>query len=303
MILAGAALGCDDSTLRPIAYLDEGDDSEASTGGSDTRGGSGGLRATGGRVATGGAGGTAGATGQEPETGGVPATGGASETGGSSGSGGVAGTGGALRSCRFTPNDLGTVFASENDCGVQGSWYSYDDCDPNDPNEPCATVRTPDAENEFPPDEAGRMCTSGSTLAVENEADQGVHWGAGIGLKLNEGLNGEPKGTLGDLDVTIIGFGFTVNGRAVPDTLKVTFPTEATIDRAHGVELSPEPSGAHRVMLVDAEQPTWVPPTERLDLEPTQVTAIQFQIQSQIDARIEFDFCIEGLTALYRPKP
>ncbi|MBN1605308.1 MAG: hypothetical protein JW940_01670 [Polyangiaceae bacterium] len=320
MTLTGAVLGCSGGGAHPIIL----DEVPYQSGGSETGGGPGGAsEQTGGTLATGGTvetGGTGAVAGQEPGTGGMPGTGGASETGGSretggssegggrgeggggetAGSTGTGGWGGELGECPLMPNDQGTVAASSNICGIQGSWYEYSDCThPDDPNV-CSTVIEPQP-GSFPNTD-GVMCTSGSTVTLAAEGDRATKWGAGIGLKLNQAPESAFEGSIRDLPVTIVGFRFTVSVRndvLLPQDFIVNFRTPDNVNKTDLVELSDSP-GSQRVMFSEAHPPTWA--TNPAPFDPRQVVAIQFLVQSQVGEAIPFDYCISDLTALYQPR-
>jgi hypothetical protein len=310
LTLTGAALGCSGGGAHPIVQDEAIPYQGDSTGGSET----GGTEATGGTVETGGNGGMAGqetATGGVPGTGGVSETGGRSETGGSSqagahGEGGAAGSaetggaGGEPLECPLMPNDQGTVAASSNLCGIQGSWYEYHDCTNRDDPTVCSTVNEPQP-GSFPNTD-GVMCTSGSTVALAAEGERATKWGAGIGVKLNQAPESAFEGSIRDLPVTIVGFSFTVSVRndvPLPLDFIVNFRTPDNVNKTDLVELSDAP-GTQTVMFSEAHPPTWA--SNPAPFLPNQVVAIQFLVQSQVGEAVPFDYCISGLAALYRPK-
>lgn len=254
---------------------------EAETGGSEVGTGGDVVEPTGGSPPTGGAAGS-------PETGGTVGSGGTGATGGSS-------TGGATSECPLLPNDLGSVFAADNVCGIQGVWYKYNDCQGGYYSPPACTKHDAPASGQFE-NINGIMCTSGTTAVPVDAYDQTIKWGAGIGLQLNQEL------PIGDLPKKIEGFRFTVSGPTLPPELRVNFRTQDTVTREHFKALTNLTDGAeYQVLFTEAEQGSWV--TLREALDATEVDAIQFQVPTFVGEAIPFDFCIGNLTALYTEWP
>jgi hypothetical protein len=238
--------------------------------------------------------GSGGQTQQSPGTGGAQTPkGGATGTGGSS-STTTTTTPPGNGSCLLTPTaDTGWIDAATNDCQIQGAWYSYNDCNtsPGD----CTTDQIPAVGGDGFPNTGGKMCTSGTTVAI-NEAYE-TKWGAGIGLNLNQPGGDDTKNPIGTLPKTVKGFRFTLSGTKFPKELRVTFPTATTEKTGHFKKLSSVTPGEYTVLFTEAAQGDWV--KTPVDLVPGEVNAIQFQICAENTAAAPFDFCVENLTALY----
>lgn len=151
-----------------------------------------------------GAGGTAGTgggsvSGGTAGTGGDPVVGGTAGTGGGSGSGGTAGTGGGGSACDAVGyiNDQGKVCADGNSFGIQGSWYAF------------ADGATSDQSGN--PYSEGSYCLAGEALG---DGDYGAHWGAGIGLDLNNSTGAESDKSPYDWNGKITGFRIRLEGEA-----------------------------------------------------------------------------------------
>jgi hypothetical protein len=197
-------------------------------------------------------------------------------------------------SCPLTPTaDTGWIDGATNDCKVQGAWYSYNDCktSPGD----CTTDQEPTVGGDGFPNTGGKMCTKGTTVAIGTDYE--TKWGAGIGLNLNQPGGDDAKNPIGTLPKAIKGFSFKLSGTTFPKELRVTFPTAATAETGHFKRLDNPKEGAYTVLFTEAAQGKWV--TSPVDLVPGDVNAIQFQICAESAAAAPFDFCVEGLTALY----
>ena len=205
---------------------------------------------------------------------------------------------GGITECVLTPQADGWVESQSNPCGVQGSWYSYNDCNdsPDCTRGPNGEPTQTPGEGSFP-NEGGRMCTEGVTAVPANEDEMSVKWGAGIALHLNEDEDGNPR-PVGDLGIDLIGFRFTVEHlpEKSDDRLRVNFPTADTDPNAHYVSLHSD--GTYNVHLDSDEirQGDWV--VEKTPLDPATIEAVQFQVPTEIGEAIDFDFCVSGLTVL-----
>jgi hypothetical protein len=250
-VLAVAPTACSDS--NGTAPDDTG---STSTGGSTT--------------STGGAGGSSGST---------TTTGGAS-SGGSTASG---------NSVPITPDPTGWVEGRTNVVGIQGAWYSYNDCttSPGD----CTMNQIP-VEGSFD-NVGGKMCTSGTTAAVADQMEFSLKWGAGIGLDLNNSGGTDAMKMPYDADAAgVVGFSFTISGTDATG-LRFNITSVAAGDNSHFVSAA---MGENTVMFSDAMQGSWV--TTKTPLDTTQLLAIQFQIPSVLNQSVAFDFCVENLAAI-----
>jgi hypothetical protein len=218
-------------------------------------------------------------------------------TAGTGGTQGIPGTGGdtslpppggGTATDALIPDPTGWIDATTNDLGIQGPWYSYNDC--KDSPGACTMNQVP-AEGEFP-NTGGSMCTSGTTAVVAAEAEFSAKWGAGIALDLNN--SGGTTGVKQPYDAAshgVVGFSFTITGTA--PGLRVNFPTPASAEGSHFIAGKP---GANSALFATAKQGSWVMP--KSDIDPSQVLSIQFQIPSVMGSAVEFDFCVENLAPL-----
>jgi len=188
----------------------------------------------------------------------------------------------------LTPNATGWVDAGMNTLGIQGPWYSYNDC--KDSPADCTLNQTP-PEGVFA-NVGGKMCTKGTTALVKAEPEFSTKWGAGIALDLNNaGGVGAVKMPYNASSKGVLGFSFTLTGTA--PGMRVNLPTPATSTASHFVV---GVTGSNMVLFSQAMQGSWV--TTRTTLDASQVMSIQFQIPSTMTAPVAFDFCIENLKAI-----
>jgi hypothetical protein len=239
-----------------------------------------------------------------------------------------------LAECRLSASIDGWVEGTQNDCGIQGSWYSYNDCpsdaSPDAPTE-CTQGQQPgkgDFENR-----QSWMCTCGTTAPAPTAQDQLTRWGAGIALDLNAERSGLTPHGIGEIEADrrkpLQGFSFRLVGTA--PGLRVNFPTPETKEAPHAMTVDLDaaaPSGTDATCLYDtllstntdsedaavatisqqslpatalfrdAKQDARIEAKDRMELDRGAVTSIQFYIPSSTEAA-RFNFCIGGLTALY----
>ena len=186
------------------------------------------------------------------------------------------------------PDDTGWVDVGGNSVGIQGAWYSYNDC--ADSPSACTLNHTPPTGSFA--NTGGKMCTKGTTVAVKAEADFSNQWGAGIALDLNNsgGATGQ-KLPYDAQAANVIGFFMNITGTA--PGLRINITSASTGDNSHFVN---GVVGANTVELTKAKQGSWV--TTKTPLNPAELLAIQFQIPTVMNRAVEFDFCVEGLAAL-----
>ena len=307
---------------KSVRYLDDdgtgGESGDSSTGG---RGGSGavdpfgGTSFTGGSFTggsftggsfTGGTGGTAGtiAVGGTSFTGGTSGTGGTIAIGGTSftgGTAGVVGTGGCPGHSTPPPVvywDLdGTIFANQNPYGINGGWYTFDDCaDANGAGLGC-TVRSPtligpDGARGWAVVGPQAICARGTAprvqLAPDGTPAYALQWGFGMGFSLNGGAPFNAS------NACIRGFVFELTGSA-PVTLRINVVTPKTIGVSHFTE-----TALSRSAFVDfgsVRQGDWV--LDPTPLDRTQITDIQFHVYTNEQAPTPFDFCVSYVYVLY----
>jgi hypothetical protein len=188
----------------------------------------------------------------------------------------------------LVPDQTGWVQGTDNSVGIQGAWYAYDDCT----NSPTNCTKNHQPPSGSFPNTGGKMCTSGTTVAVANQADFSTEWGAGIALDLNNsgGATGQ-KMPYNAQTNGVIGFFMNITGTA--PGLRINITSVPTGDNAHFVN---GVVGPNTVQFSDAKQGSWV--TTKMDLDTTQLLAIQFQIPSAMSKTVDFNFCVENLSAL-----
>lgn len=247
------------------------------------------------QLSTGGTGGTGGIPANVGAGGNTSVVGGGATQNGSGGSTTVAtGTSADNGTCLLTPTaDTGWVDATSNGCKIQGAWYSYNDCSTSPSS--CTTNQLPTVGGTGFPNTAGKMCTSGTTVAINGNSS--TIWGAGIGLNLNQPTESETKNPISTLPHLLKGFSFKLSGPTVPPTIRVSYPTAATTDTSHFKEVTA--AGDYTVLFTAAAQGEWVTGADAVALTAGDINAIQFQVVAAETAAVPFDFCIESLTALY----
>jgi len=209
-------------------------------------------------------------------------------SGASGGGGGAAPSG---NNVPLTVDPTGWVDKGGNTVGIQGPWYSYDDC--TDSPGMCTMNHTPGTGAFANTD--GKMCTKGTTFPVKAEADFSKEWGAGIALDLNN--SGGMDAMKLPFDATanhVIGFAMNITGTA--PGLRVNITSPAAGNDAHfknGIV------GANNVLFSAVMQGSWV--KTKTPLDQTKILAVQFQIPSVMGKAVDFDFCVEGLSAITSP--
>ena len=210
----------------------------------------------------------------------------------------------------IVPDPTGFVAAGSNAVGIVGAWYAYYDC--NDytyfnlgtpmPGANCSNVIAPMPGGMFAPTAGpaptpARMCTSGTTVPAVTEAgaEWQTHWGAGIGLDLNN-----PSGTKLDFDALaaaggpIRGFCVAISGNTIPQ-LHMNLPTDQNITDNWYFETVAK-AGVHEVLFSDASLKQLTATTTPFD--PSKLQSIQFLIPADPDVPVPWDFCIDQLTVL-----
>jgi hypothetical protein len=240
-----------------------------------------------------GSGGGPGAGGQavNPGTGGDttgPTGNGGTPTSSGTGGGGGGAAPAAGNTVPLTVDPTGWVDKGGNTVGIQGPWYSYDDC--TDSPGMCTMGHLP-GMGEFANTD-GKMCTEGTTFPVKAEADFSKQWGAGIALDLNN--SGGMDAMKLPFDATanhVIGFSMNITGMA--PGLRVNVTSVAAGNDAH---FKAGMVGANTVLFSAVQQGSWV--KTKTPLDPTKILAIQFQIPSVMGKAVAFKFCVENLAAI-----
>jgi len=297
---------------KSVLYV-EGDDS--STGGEPEPPPAGGRPGAGGTTGAGPAGGTFSggtAAGGGPFTGGT-FTGGAFSGGGVSnggtfprgGTGATPGTGGTPNLCADLPglpprhegivwDESGVIDASRNGFGVQGRWYSADDC--SSALGLACTIRDPAFTG--PDGQAGwdtrdtQACASGVAPRVGYKPDgtfaYSKQWGFLLGFTLNHGdaWNADER--------CVQGVEFNVTGTA-PGVLRVNLPTTTTQGVSHFYEV-PVP-GFISIPFSSFAQGSWV--TNPVPLDTSALTSLEFHVFTNASSATRFSFCVSDVRFLY----
>lgn len=206
----------------------------------------------------------------------------------------------SVEECLLVPDPRGSVWADENGCGIQGSWYMYNDCDLDSGRVDCTQWQIPEP-GEFEPGVDG-MCTQGLTAVVTDSTQITERWGAGIALDLNYNSTTGKQDPIGFITPPALlrGFRFRYLDRlgtlTEPQSVRVNLPTETTLEEPHFERLPG--TGEYLVLFTDEDlrQGSWV--EDRRPLDWRRITSIQFQVPNQVGSGIQFDYCISDLSAL-----
>jgi hypothetical protein len=227
-------------------------------------------------------------------------------TGGTGGTGGAGGSGGANPDAITWTAD-GWVDPMANSFGIQGPWYSYNDCMNAEPaGLPCTM---PETSMMGPDDKLGwtasveKICTKGVAPKVVNDSTgmpaYSLQWGAGIALDLNNA--GGEMDVKNDFNAVMAGVkGFMVDiitntTPPQPADVRVNIKTKATGDGSHFVTAI-LPAANLQVLFADAAQGSWVMPPSALTQEALE--SIQFQVYTNATAEKPFDFCVSNLRVI-----
>jgi hypothetical protein len=230
-------------------------------------------------------------------------SGGTGATGGSSGAGGTGGGGADA----ITWTDMAWVDGMANTYGIQGPWYSYNDCANAEPaNLPCTI---PDPALVGPDTKPGwsatavQICTKGTAPQVVNDSTgmpaYSLQWGAGLALDLNS--TGGDMAVKNDFNATAVGvkgfmFDIITSGTPPqPTDIRVNIKTKATGDNSHFVTAL-LPAANFQVLFADALQGSWVMPTSALTQDA--IESIQFQVYTNATAAKPFDFCVSNMRVI-----
>src|SRR5262249_36572851 len=138
------------------------------------------------------------------------------------------------------------------------------------------------------PNTGGKMCTSGTTVAVTNEANFSKQWRAGIALDLNNtgGMNSQ-KLPHNAQAPNVIGLSLDITGTAHGLRINIT-----SVHAGNDSHFVTGVVGSNTVELSKVKQGSWV--MTKTPLDTTQLLAIQFQIPTQMNKAAAFDFCVEN---------
>jgi hypothetical protein len=242
---------------------------------------------------------------------------------GGTGTGTGAGTGGLvfdttpLPGVNLMPNAEGFMKTGDNELGIQGAWYSFG----------CAgAVFEPKEGSRF--DNPGRMCFKGTAPMVtdkdgDGNLDYSTIWGAGIGFDLCAESE-EEAGDAGvtdagvlpakhplsdcpynpDLATKLIGVAVRVRGVVNAAELRVQFNEGDNVANSY-YKVTPADVAAATVMKVEFEDPLvktyYNPKLKPGDTDANNVLAIQFMIPTNNAAPVDWDFCVEAISAITAP--
>ncbi len=220
-------------------------------------------------VGTGGS--VSGSGGSGAGTGGSGAgTGGASASSGGSSTntgGSTTGTGGGA-AC---PEDWGTTGEEAGITGFENIYHYFDEC--------YSTITTTATE--------GKICTSGSAAQVVDEMYSEI-WGAGVGVQ-------QTADAVFDLSA-YTGFKYTIE--TPPTALRVGVMMDGD-DNSYFTETVV--AGENTVFFNQLANGEWVDPAGTLDL--TKIRDIQWQVPSNGDEAVPFDFCVSGIELITDEAP
>lgn len=177
--------------------------------------------------------------------------------------------------------ESGWVLAECND-GIQGGWYCYDDgVNPSG----CEDDQVP-----FDAEQAG-MCLEGVTTLDEDF----VAWGAGLGLTLNDGLNGPQPWNAAARN--IIGFKVVITGDSGGLSLRLAFTNSSDPDVIPPMVYLPGP-GEYEVHFDDVAVPDWDFRDPGALTDPTAIYDVQLEISGGV-RYVSYAFCLTELTPIY----
>jgi hypothetical protein len=225
------------------------------------------------------------------------------DSAGGTGSGGTGGTGNADA---IAWSADGWIEGTENAFGIQGPWYSYNDCmDAMAAGLPCTVpdpgLVGPDATTGWSTSTTA-VCTKGVAPKVDNDPATNMpayslQWGAGIAFDLaNEGGTNDVKNDFNADAAGIRGFIFDISSvGGAPPTVRVNYKTKATGNDSHFLEVT-LPVTNQEVPFSQALQGDWV--TTKSSLTTNALESIQFQVYTNATAAKPFDFCVSNIRAM-----
>jgi|GEM_PF-1277920 len=225
-----------------------------------------------------GAGGTG--SGGDTGTGGAPTSGGTG--GGNPTSGGTSGSGGSS-SCTAVGfiNERGRVCPSEATFGIDGNWYAFGD-----------GTTTTESGNPY---RDGAYCVTGEAPGDE---DYSAHWGAGIGLDLNNPEGGSDTKQPYSWEGVITGFRLRLQGEA-PAGARVHFVTDPEAGVSPFITATLGESVIYNV--AEAQVPLeWDVANAGQRVDGAPLYAVQIQAPGA-EAAGPIDLCITEFEPLYDP--
>jgi hypothetical protein len=300
-------LGCDGKTDPAEQGAAGAGGTSAGRGGSSSGGGgAGGKAGSSGRAGSGATGGTGTAGGGQAGSTSAGGTGGTAAGAGGSAGDAEGGEAGAPNDDTIRWDAGGFISAGSNAAGIQGSWFFETDCTGATlAGLPC-TVPNPALVG--PDMLAGwstnttRVCTKGIVPQVVNDPMTGmpayvIQWGARLGFELNAAGSGARQPFDAE-EQGISGFALDIVTQSTPPQpadVRINVVTTGTVDDPHFVQAL-LPAATLNVRLSDALQGTWV--TAPVVLDQSELTAITFQVYTNVVAPKPFDFCISNVRVL-----
>lgn len=186
------------------------------------------------------------------------------------------------------PTD-GWVAQSSNDIGIQGAFFTYPD------HSNVTTIA------ETPGESTTGYCVAGTAAQVMN-MDFGGTFGATAALNLSQQPGSEAVGAYDAAAHGVLGFGFDITGSTGGALRFVT--KQFGVHDGFCVNMVPECASDCSVefRLDELHQNCWLPGGPLPD--PQSLSALEWQITTNANAPVDFDFCIENLHAvLAEPTP
>jgi hypothetical protein len=225
---------------------------------------------------------------------------GGSDDGGGAGAGSGGGGGGGDT---VKWDAMGWIEGDNNPFGIEGPWYSYDDCVDAMAAGLSCTMREPsmtgsDSKTGWKVDE-NQVCAKGTAAAVANAQSYDKQWGFGIAFDLANAGGGATKMPYNATAQNIKGFSFNITGSA-PPKIRINV-TNAEVDNAAHFRQVDVPSGpaANQVVFTDTvnfKQGDWI--TARTTFDPTKIYAVQFQVFTDLNTAKPFDFCVSDFKVI-----
>jgi hypothetical protein len=176
------------------------------------------------------------------------------------------------------------VAASSNGVGIQGAFFTYPD------HSNITMIAATPGEST-----TGGYCVAGSVAQVMN-MDFGTTFGATAALNLSQQPGSDAVGAYNADEHGVVGFGFDIVGNT-GGVLRF-IAKQYTVHDGFCINMLPECATNCSVefMLKDMHQNCWaaggaLPNT-------TSLSALEWQVTSNITAPVDFDFCIENLHAV-----
>jgi hypothetical protein len=208
------------------------------------------------------------------------------------------------------PDETGWLAAETNELGLQGAWYTFA-CKAEDGCDPVTMNLNPPEGATFT--NTGKMCFSGTAPQVtdfnqDGSLDYSTIWGAGMGCDLcAEGGESTTKYTLSTcpynklvgttLDLKIIGAAVRLSGSVSASELRIQFDEGLGVNAAYVKVMPSQVAAGETVSALFADAAVDYDPRPE-GMTPAAVQAIQFQIPTNDQGPVSWDFCVEDLGIL-----